>query len=230
VAALSAAPADDPDQLYADRANPASAKRAAELWSAALTRDPGAFEAAWKLSRMEYWLGGHAANEREQRAEWERGIDAGRKAVAIEPTKPDGHFWLAANMGSLAAASGMSTGLKYKGAIKDELDTVLRIDPGFRRGSADRALGRWYAKVPRLFGGDRSSAERHLRASLTYDPQNTASHFFLSELYVDWKKLDEARAEAKKVIDAPLAPDTEPEDRDFKAKAAALLERLSSKR
>ena len=30
---------------------------------------------------------------------------------------------------------------------------VLKLDPAFQHGSADRALGRWYFKVPGLFGG-----------------------------------------------------------------------------
>ena len=62
-------------------------------------------------------------------------------------------MWLAANMGALAESFGLRQGLKYRGAIKDELLAVLRIDPAFQQGSADRALGRWYFKVPGLFGG-----------------------------------------------------------------------------
>ena len=50
-------------------------------------------------------------------------------------------------------------------------------------GSADRALGRWYFKVPRLFGGNKKLAEEHLKASLTYNPDATISHYFLAELY-----------------------------------------------
>src|SRR3954469_8443373 len=86
------------DALYADRADLASARRAADMWSALLAREPGNFEAAAKLSRADYWLGGHGA-EAERRARLEAGIDAGRKAAAIEPNRPDGHFWIAANMG-----------------------------------------------------------------------------------------------------------------------------------
>ena len=47
---------------------------------------------------------------------------------------------------------------------------VLKLDPAFQKGSADRALGRWYYKVPGLFGGSRKKSEEHLRKSLTYDP------------------------------------------------------------
>ena len=63
---------------------------------------------------------------------------------------------MAANMGALAESFGMRQGLKYRGAIKDALLTVLKLDPAFQHGSADRALGRWYYKVPGLFGGSQT--------------------------------------------------------------------------
>ena len=95
----------------------------------------------------------------------EDGIAAGRAAVALEPNRPEGHFWIAANMGALAESFGLRQGLKYRGDIKDELLTVLKLDPGFQQGSADRALGRWYFKVPGLFGGSRRRSPRSTCAS-----------------------------------------------------------------
>jgi tetratricopeptide (TPR) repeat protein len=205
----------------------ASARRAANMWAATLTADPRNVEAAWKLARADYWLGGHGP-DRERRAFLEQGIEAGRKAVAVQPNRPEGHFWIAANMGALAESFGLRQGLKYRKPIKEELETVLRLDPRFLDGSADRALGRWYYKVPRLFGGSPKLAEAHLRASLRHDPANTASHFFLAELLLDEDRTGDARAELQKVLDAPLNPDWVPEGREFKEKAAQLLASLKS--
>jgi hypothetical protein len=216
--------AQSADALYADRANLASARRAADMWAAALAANPHDFDAAWKLARADYWLGGHAP-ERERRAILENGIEAGRKAVAAQPNRAAGHFWIAANMGTLAESFGLRQGLKYRKPVKDELETVLRLDPAFQQGSADRALGRWYFKVPGLFGGSHKQAENHLRASLTYNPNSTASHFFLAELLLDDGRKDEARAELQKVLDAPPDPAWLPEDREFKEKASQLLRR-----
>src|SRR5262249_54830487 len=196
-----AARAADADRLYADRANLASARRAAEIWAAALAADVRNFEAAWKLARADYWLGGHAP-ESERRALLEQGIDAGRKAAAVQPGRAEGHFWIAANMGALAESYGLRQGLKYRKPVKEEMETVLRLDPAFQQGSADRALGRWYFKVPGLFGGSRKEAEAHYRASLKYNPNSTASHFFLAELLIDDGRKPEARGELQKVLDA----------------------------
>jgi hypothetical protein len=131
---------------------------------------------------------------------------------------------MAANMGALAESFGMGQGIKYRGAIKDALLTVLKLDPAFQQGSADRALGRWYYKVPGLFGGSKKKSEEHLRKSLTYAPQSTASHFFLAETLFELDRDAEARAELQRVLDAPTDPDWGAEDREFKAKARARLE------
>ena len=214
--------APNPDALYAGREDLAKAREAAATWATKLKENPKDFESAWKLARAKYWLGGHAP-QAERKALLEEGIAAGRAAVAIEPNKPEGHFWIAANMGALAESFGMRQGLKYRGEIKNELLTVLKLDPAFQKGSADRALGRWYFKVPGLFGGSDQKSVEHLRKSLTYDPNSSASRFFLAETLLDRGKKEDARAELQKVIDGPIDPDWAPEDREFKEKAKQLL-------
>jgi hypothetical protein len=228
VAEQSAAPArpGDPDALYAKREDLDSARRAAAIWRERFRQhNPVDFESAWKLSRALYWLGGHAP-EGERKALLEEGVAAGRAAAAAQSGRPEGHFWMAANMGALAESHGLRQGLKYRGAIKEALQTVLKIDPAFQQGSADRALGRWYYKVPGLFGGSKKKSEEHLRKSLTYNPQSTASLYFLAETLIELDRQQDARAALQQVLDAPLDPDWTPEDREFKGMAAALLKTL----
>jgi tetratricopeptide (TPR) repeat protein len=214
--------AEDPDALYAGREDLAKARRAAAVWAERLEKNPRDFGSAWKLARTRYWIGGRAP-EAERKTVLEAGISAGRTAVALEPNRPEGHFWIAANMGALAESFGMRQGLKYRGDIKNELLIALKLDPAYQHGSADRALGRWYFKVPGLFGGSNTKSEEHLRKSLTYNPNSSASHFFLAETLLDMGRKADARAELQQVIDGPLDPDWAPEDREFKEKARQLL-------
>jgi tetratricopeptide (TPR) repeat protein len=216
---------DDPDKLYAAREDLASARRAAEIWADRLAKNPKDFEAAWKFARAQYWLGGHAADA-QRKALLEAGVQSARTAAQLAPSRPEGHFWMAANMGELAESHGLRQGLKYRGDIKDALLAVLKLDPAFQQGSADRALGRWYYKVPGLFGGSNEKSEEHLRKSLKYNPQSTASLYFLAETLLDQDRDAEARETLQQALDAPLDPDWIPEDREFKKKAEALLKTL----
>jgi hypothetical protein len=216
------AQADDPDALYADRGNLASARRAADLWDAALRRDPADVDAAWKLARACYWLGRHVPDD-EVRAQFERGIAAARLVEAHAPNRPEGPFWRAANMAGLAETQGLRAGLKYRTPIREALEKVLAMDPAFQQGSADRALGRWYYKVPGLFGGSKKKSEAHLRKALAYNPRSTATRYFLAETLIAMDRKHEARVELQQVLDAPLDPEWAPEDREWKEKAAQLL-------
>ena len=221
--------AADPDALYRQRDNLASARQAAEIWSQRLKTNHADFEAAWKLARANYWLGGHAP--RKERQDFlEAGIEAGRAAAALEPKRPEGYFWIAANMGALAESFGLRQGLKYRGDIRDNLRTALDLDPAFQQGSADRALGRWYHKVPGLFGGSRTRAEEHLRRALTYNAGSIVTHYFLAELLLDMDRRAEAIAALQKVITLPVDPEWAPEDREFKHQAQKLLQTLKQGR
>ena len=52
------------------------------MWESRLKTNPKDFESAWKLARACYWLGGHAAAD-QQRAQYERGIEAARQATVM---------------------------------------------------------------------------------------------------------------------------------------------------
>lgn len=217
------AAADDPDALYRERETATSAARAADIWSARLAAHPDDFDSAWKLARARYWLGTAGLPEPQRKAALEAGIEAARRAVAINADKPDGHFWIAANMGALAESFGVRQGLKYRGDIRRELETTLKLDPAFQQGSADRALGRWYYKVPGLFGGDKKKSEAHLRKALAYNPQSIITRLFLAETLIALDRDAEARKELDAAIAAPLDPEWTPEDRRFKEQAKQLL-------
>lgn len=219
--------AEDPEALYRDRERPASAQAAERLWAARLAANPRDFESAWKLSRIRYWLGTRGPGTDDARkAVLEAGIAAGRAAAALRPEAPDGHFWMAANMGGLAEAHGLRQGIRYRGQIREALELAKRAQPSYLDGSPDRALGRWYFKVPRLFGGDLDASERHLRAALAYNPRSIISLLFLAETLDGRGKRAEARTVLQTLLDTPPDPEWAPEDARFKAQARELLARL----
>jgi tetratricopeptide (TPR) repeat protein len=221
-----AARGQDADALYANRAVLADAKKAAAVWQTRIDRDAKDFEAAWKRARAGYWIGGHEKEQSERDRAYEQAMAAARVAIAARPDAPEGHFWLAANMGGYAEDHGIRGGLKYRGDIRASLEKTLALDPAFLQGSADRALGRWYYKVPGLFGGSKRKSEEHLRKALTYNPRSIISHIFLAETLEALDQKEEAIAELKQVMSLQPDPDWLPEDTEFKQQAAAMLQRL----
>jgi hypothetical protein len=219
-----AAAGEDADALYRQREDLAKATQAAQIWSSHAADN---YEAAWKLARAAYWIGGHAP-EGERRAALERGIIAGETAVRLAPDRPEGHYWLAADMGALAESFGLTQGLKYRSRIKSELERVMAIDAGWEQASAVTALGRWYYLVPRLFGGSRSKADEHFRRTLEQFPTSITALLFLAESLTAQHKTAEAAQLLQRVLDAPIEPEWAPEDRDFKRQAAERLRALAA--
>jgi tetratricopeptide (TPR) repeat protein len=218
----------DPDALYRHREDISSAKKAVEIW-AARAADGKHFEASWKLARACYWLGKNAP-DKERRAFLGQGLDAANQAIALEPNKPEGHFWAAANMGQIAETSSIFSRSKYKDDIKKELETVIQMSPGWQAGSAESAIGQWYHEVPGWLGGDDVKGIEWLRKAVAYDKDGTQSRLALALVLADDKKTrDEAKALLQKVIDLPVDPEWAPEDRQNKAQAAELLAKLSKK-
>ncbi len=217
------------DALYAKRADQVAARQAADLYLAHHRSAPQDFVGCWKLARASYYLG--TLGPAPERRMWlETGQAAAANAIALNGARPEGHFWLAATLGALAESYGLREGLKYRSRIKQALERVLAIDPGFMEGSADRALGRWYHKVPGLFGGSAARAEHHLRKSLTHSPHSVVSLYFLGELYEDEGRPSAAVQFYQQVLEAPAHRDYVPEDHSFKERARARLQALVSRR
>ncbi|HYM26056.1 MAG TPA: TRAP transporter TatT component family protein [Vicinamibacterales bacterium] len=213
---------ENPDEVYRHREDLSMAAHAADLWAARAAAD---FESAWKLARACYWLGRHLPQSG-RRAALERGISAGETAIRLNPQRPEGHYWLAADMGRLAETEGMWQGIKYRGRIRSELERVVAIDPAWSGGAGDEALGEWYATVPRLFGGSDADAEAHLRRALDSDGHNLSALVFLGEFLLDRHRATEADGLLRRALSADSDPEWQLEDRELRAKAQRLLDHI----
>lgn len=231
-AALAAAapptePPEDPDALYRQRETPELAMRAAEIWEARLAEDPKDFDVACKLARARFYVG--EASPRSQRARhFKKGVEAARVAIALEPERPDGQFWLGANLGALAGVSGRLSALRRRSSIREAFEASLARDPDFARGAAYCALGKYYNDVPAFFGGDKQKAEELLRRCLEYDPDSTVGHYYLGQTLLGLGRKTEAVAALRTALDAPVDPDRVAESRLWKERAERLLARVAA--
>jgi hypothetical protein len=228
LAMAQAPPSGDAERAYADRENPASARLAIEIWKREASERPDDIEPLWKIAKALYWLGTNGPDDSDAKKRLlEEGVTTARRVATLAPSRPEGHFWAAANMGALAESHGLRAGLRYRSDIRRSLETVLKIDPSYMDGSADRALGRWYYKVPRLFGGNMRRSEEHLRNALAYNPQSIITHLFLAETLIELDRNDEARRALEAAVAAPEDRDWAPEDRRFKQQARTLLAKMT---
>ncbi|MBF0551074.1 MAG: hypothetical protein HQK60_11115 [Deltaproteobacteria bacterium] len=214
------------DELYAARADPAKVKGAIEAYKNALIKDPKNDEAAYKLCRAYYFLATHAAPGEQLRL-FELGVEAGKKAIDINPNSLGGHFWLGVCYGKYGLAKGVIKSLALVDPIKKEMAAVIEQDPSYEHGGAYRVLGRLYAKLPGLAGGSNSKAIDYLKTSIKYGPDRLLTRVYLAEVYIDTGQRDLAKKELEDVLKAPVLKGWEVESKEEKAEAKALLDKLS---
>jgi Tfp pilus assembly protein PilF len=213
------------EALYQGREDINKARVAVAALRQARTADYSSYEAAWKLSRAAFYVGEHTDNDAERDDMFREGTEAGKAAVGLQPTKPEGHFWLGANYGGSAAHSTLANLSSFQD-IKGEMEAVLKIEESYQGYSAYLGLGRLYLQAPRVLGGDSGKAIEYLEKGVKLSPNNTTMRLDLAKAYA----ANNREADAKKQIEAISAATPDPqhlaEHKDALAKAQKLADKI----
>jgi hypothetical protein len=225
---VSAAKIAEAEPLYDGRENMAKARVAVAVLRQARTADYGNYEAAWKLSRADYYLAQHTESDDERQDLFREGIEAGKAAVQLQPIKPDGHFWLGANYGGDAEHSTLA-GLANVEDIRREMEEVLKLDESYQSGSAFLGLGQLYLRAPRALGGDSGKAISYLEKGLKYGANNGLLHARLAEAYASVNRDADARKQVEVVLALTPDPKYSAEHKQAVAEAKKLQQKLDAK-
>lgn len=217
------------DQLYGQRADLDQLRRAIISLRQALAIDPANYEAAWKLSKFNYYLATHTDDATERENAFREGVTAGKTAVQLQNDKPDGHFWVGANYGAAAEHSTLA-GLATIDDIRNEMETVLRLDEGYQDGSAYMVLGLVYLNAPGIVGGDPKKAVEEMEKGLRFGEPNAFLHLHLAEAYKKVGRNDDARRELQKILSMNPDPNYLPEYKEASSAAQKLLDQMEQQK
>jgi len=213
------------DQLFAGRNDLVKVREGIVALRQAQADDQANYDLAWRLAKFNYYLGDHSPNADERDKSFHDGIEAGKLAVKLENGKPDGHFWLGANYGGSAKESVLS-GLSEFDDIKNEMETVLKLDEGYQNGSAYLGLGQLYLEAPGLLGGDTQKAIQYLEKGLKFGPDNALLRAKLVAAYGEANRNGDARKQIDALLAMRPAPGYEPEYNEAVAQVQKLQEKI----
>ncbi len=199
------------DAFFDQRADLEKAKAGMAKYQEALLKGEDPYGAYWRMARMEYWIGDHTASSSEKKRIFQRGIYHAKKAVALAPDKPEGHYWLGVAYGVYGEAKGVLKSLSLVKPIKEEMARVLAIDAKFDDGGADRILGRVYHELPGVFGGSKEKSLEHLLKSREMGPWVGLTRLYLADTYLSLDQVDKARAELDYLVTMEPHPSLIPE-------------------
>jgi tetratricopeptide (TPR) repeat protein len=178
---------------------------ARDALQSATEREPGA-ETLSALARAWFLLGEfRARSERERLADYERGREAGRRAVAAAPRSEQAHVWYALNTARLAGTRGIMRAASLLSTIREEAATILALNPGSVEGNT--LAGGLAAELPAMLGGDRSRAEGYFKRALESDPRRTGPRVELARLYIATRRYTDAQRELQHVLDETAPSD-----------------------
>ena len=209
------------EQFYAHRDDLKQLEQGIVLLRQVAANDPNNYEANWRLAKYNFYLASHTQGDYQERA-FREGVNAGKVAVALQPNKPDGHFWLGANYGGALQAETI-TGLASIGDVRNEMDTVLKLDEGYQDGSAYMVLGLLDLKAPKIVGGDQQRAVSELEKGLQFGKGNAFLRLHLAEAYQAVGRNSDAQQQLNAILSMPPDPNYLPELKEAQTQAQQML-------
>ena len=122
-----------------------------------ITSSPSDAEAHNLLCRVYFSMG-----------DWDRGIAACEKAVALDPGNSRYHMWLGRIYGEKADTANFLSAASLAGKVRNEFEAAVRLDPNNVEARSD--LGEFYLEAPGIVGGGRDKAEAQAQALAALDP------------------------------------------------------------
>jgi tetratricopeptide (TPR) repeat protein len=134
------------------------------------------------LAEVQYWKGEIASKE-EKISIYEKGIEFGKKGVALDKDNIESNFWLGVCYGLLGEEQGIMSSFFLLEPIETCFTHSLKLDESYFYGAPLRSIGLFYHKIPGwpVSKGDNRKALSYLEKSLQYGPE-----FYLNHLYISW--------------------------------------------
>jgi tetratricopeptide (TPR) repeat protein len=193
------------DELFKQRDDLKNVREGIELLKRVRQADRRNYETAWKLSRLYYYLGKYSKDEKESDQALKDGIETARLATRIEAEKPDGYFWLGANLGERAKHNPL-TGLASLDDIKGAMQKVISLQPDYEGASAYDVLAQIELETD-IFGGSAQKAVELLETAVSLEKNNSYLYLHLGEAYLAVDRNAEGKKQLETVLKMKPDPD-----------------------
>jgi tetratricopeptide (TPR) repeat protein len=209
-------------ELFKQREDIDKLKQARALVAGVRQPDHRDYDVEWQFAKYSSFLGEKLTDDEQKQKTFEEGRDAGKIASRISPDKPDGYFWYGANLAELAKLSPVTVGYTSVVDIRDAMNKVISIDPGYQGASAYDVLAQIEMNT-HLFGGKDEKAVDYLEKAVAIEKRNSNLRLHLAQAYLDVDKTAQAKEQLELILKMDPDPDYLPEHKQNVAEAKKLL-------
>jgi len=234
---VAAAPASLPkllarvDELHKRRDDRASLAMEQTLVQELVASHPRDYGVLWRAARIFFWISDDPGQSADQRSrDGKIGWDLAERAIAVDASRVEGHYWAAVCMGNYALGLGVVKALAQgmEGKFRERLGRAEQLDRGYEFGAIDTAWGRFYDKLP-WPKRDRTEAERHFKKAVEVNVFNLRARVYLASSYLDENRAGDAKRLLDEVAAAQGPRYDAPEERRAKAIGAGLMPQVAAK-
>ncbi len=215
------------DALYRQRDTATGLAQMEELLRDGIAASPDDYGLLWRMARLSWWKADDAPADR-KRALGKEGRGFAERAIAVDQSAPEGHYYAAICIGAYSQGVGILRALAegLESRFNDHLDRALRDAPDFDLGGASVAKGRYWYELPWPKRSLRKSADT-LSQVVERHPENLRAWLYLAETQLADGDADAAAATVARLLRGDVGYDP-PEGQRIQRLARALQERLTS--
>jgi tetratricopeptide (TPR) repeat protein len=130
--------------------------------------------------------------------QWDRGISACERAVALAPDNGQYHLWLGRIYGEKADKSGFMTAAGLARRVRNEFEAAVHLSP--KSVDAHSDLAEFYLEAPGIVGGGRDKAQQQADMLTSLDPAR--AHWVNARIAEKKKDYSTAEKEYRGAIEA----------------------------
>jgi tetratricopeptide (TPR) repeat protein len=209
-------------ELFKQRDDVQNLKQARALVAGVRQPDHRNYDVEWQFAKYSSFLGEKLTDDEQKQKAFEDGRDAGKIASRISPDRPEGYFWYGANLAELAKLSPVTVGYTSVDDIREAMNKVISIDPGYQGASAYDVLAQIEMNT-HLFGGKDEKAVEYLEKAVAIEKRNSNLRLHLAQAYLDIDKTAQAKEQLELLLKMDPDPEYLPEHKQNIAEAKKLL-------
>ncbi|MFO0579993.1 MAG: tetratricopeptide repeat protein [Polyangia bacterium] len=158
-------------------------------------------------------------------------LAAAKKAVELDGTRVEGHYYLAQLYGFAAHQQRGGDIKPLLMQLQSEGDAAIKAGERFDSGGPARMLGAIYAKAPAppVAIGDTEKGVQYLKRAVEIAPEHPQNHILLAEAYIADERYQDAESELKQAKTLLADPRWEKYRETWKAQLSTVERKLRAK-
>ncbi len=194
-------------------------ERALDYYQKAAQINPQSEKAWEKISSVCWCIGDQLPmkkQKKEKLAYYELGMEAGKKALTINPESVGGTYWYAVNFAATGEVKGIIQSLWMLPRLFEYMDKVEKLDKTYNYRAVNRFWTVILIKVPnpilRIAGHNRKEAIELMQEAIGFEPGYLGNHLVLAGVYYKLREKKKTKEKLKWLV-AGADPDALPEKR-----------------